>query len=1164
GACIGSRFQLRTIATISKKSLYQIATDLWPAIQAGLLLVVGDGHQIIQKAGLEIDWGQIPLEFDIEDQFLHDRVQQAAYELIDLGQRKKVHLKTGRLLLESATKDQIEGRVFTIVRQFNEGQELIDSTKEKIRLAELNLDAGKKAKQSTAYRAAAEYLRTGVDLLPKNSWSEHYQLTFELYKEHAECEYLIGNHSIAENRFDLIVENVISKHDQAEIYLLRMVLYFLQNRYTASLRIGLEALQLFGIELPEHPTKEYIQKELVQTRQQQGQIPFSDISRALPICKDKDQEYVIQLLSRMSPAAYLTNPELFSALLIRSTYIAFKHGVTKDSSHSFCGYAIILGGVLGDYSSAYECGKASFELNLKFQNFKFEGRTYMLFSAFINHWKMPFESNLQLHQKGYQTCLDAGDLRFVCYTILFSFWQKWSKSSQLSILKDEYQRHLLFLKKVNDQNTINQTEMFLGMIHSLQTDSVDEKSWNTKTFNEKQYLEKIKQDQYLYGINTYYILKLVMSYLWGDYDDALEYAQKAEETLKASVALLSLTDQCFFYFLTLAKLHENFSEEKQKESTEKRKKLVSQMEIWAENCPENFLHKLQLMQAKEFYLQGDFCESLNHYEKSIEQAKSQDFSRDIALASEECACFWLHQEKEKYARVNFVEAHYLYEQWGATKKAKQLEEKYPDFILLKKDQKNKSQLTISNSTYDGSPKSDYFDFRSVVKASQAISSQMVLSSLLKELMVIAVENAGAQKGLFLIKNNDSFIVKVQENVDHEEIKNGTITFPSSLVQYVFNTQKTLVLENASQDKLFLKDEYIQENSIKSLLCYPILHQGKVTGVLYLENNLLSGAFTPDQIEILDVLSSQAAISIENAQRYNTVEDKVTERTRELKSAQQRIIRLEKDATEVQMAGGFAHEIRNALGGAYSLAEIALYDDSEGTPPKSFCLQNSESLKELYLIIREIIPKEKLRDIAKIIGKINEREETLDEILRRIYDRTDRALGITNQIMEYSRIGKTEKGCDLISLQEVIQSVIDKELEEEFQRQNVNLILSLKPTHPIQGNLLHFHSIIKNLLFNARDAVLDMEDEQRRMIQVNLKETESEQILEVLDRGVGISKEGIDRVFEPFFSTKPETGTGLGLGMVFKFVSLYNGSIDVTSNPEGGETCFTVTLPIKSE
>ena len=1114
GACLGNTFELKTLALICGQSLPLLVRDLWPALNDELLVARGDAHKLLKVMDADNT-----AEFNEPIFFHHDRIQQAAYEVISEDERQAAHLNIGRLLFKNLSPEETEEVLFSIVGQFNDGLNLIDEEDEKTELATLNLRAAKKAKNATAYEPAISYLKCARYLLPSNHWRSQYSLSFELYKELAECEYLVGNLDIAESIFNEALSNASSKYDQGEIYILKMVLFFVLNKYSESITTGIKALRLFGIDLPEHPNDVGINVAVSAAKKAQGKQCFEDMVN-LPECTETDVDFVMKILSELGPPTYMSNPNLLVVAFSKMAEIAFTKGLTVDSSYGFAGYAIVLGGVLGEWQEAHDSGLASLAINERFNNSPLSGRIHMMFVAFTNHWLRPLDSNFPLIKKGFQECMKVGELRYACYMHLFSFWQRWSKTSDLQSLYDEYSTIFSFIDGVKDHNAAGQVEMFLGAIRNFQYRNNGEASLSYESFDEQSYLDGIEEDQYLYGINTYQLMKLVISFTYENYEDALRFSLASEETLAASIALYNLTEQCLYSFLTQTALYPNANKGQQIQFESKMKQQLRQMEIWAENCPENQLHKLLMMQAEMARIKDEMNESLSLYERAIRHADKYGFIKDKALANELNARFWLAHGMDRYAKVHMVEAHHLYNLWGAIAKVKQLEDNYPQLLSLVARELVEDSPSLSQQEVEASTRSEMLDVTSVMKASQAISESIVLTDLIKKLMAIVVENAGAQRGILVLEKENTLFIEAESNVDGQvettlntiplESDAGQAILPLSIVNYVIRMGEALVLDDACSDDRFSLSPYLLKNSSKSVLCNPIFYQGKMTGILYLENNLMTGAFTQDRRDLLELLTSQAAISLENARLYealiegrNTLEQRVKERTSQLELANEEL---------KSFSYSVSHDLR---------APLRRVDGF------------SEMLAESYADVLDEEGLDYIRRIRRVSGQMG---QLIDGMLMLS---TASNQELSHEVVDLTRLAR-----------EIIQDLRALELTR-------NVDVYIEDSLSAVGDSRLLRIVLDNLLNNAWKYTRN---------KTSVKIEFGSEIIDgfltffIRDNGAGFNMAHagkLFRVFQRLHGGREFEGSGIGLATVQKIIHRHDGRIWAEGEPGVGATFYFV-------
>ncbi|WP_437809330.1 ATP-binding protein [Sorangium sp. So ce1078] len=469
-----------------------------------------------------------------------------------------------------------------------------------------------------------------------------------------------------------------------------------------------------------------------------------------------------------------------------------------------------------------------------------------------------------------------------------------------------------------------------------------------------------------------------------------------------------------------------------------------------------------------------------------------------------------------------------------------------------------------------------FDVAAIIQAAQAVASENHLPKVIDRLLRISVANAGAQRAALLLCHGQKLLLDATIRIDPDVVEVAILRpaeecsdLPQTILNYVVRTKQVVVLGDAPSDACFGRDPAIARLKPRSVLCLPLLYRGTVTGVLHLEHATVPDVFHPTRVKVLEWLAAQAAIAVENARLLGALEaasaeirsanekleQAVIERTRELADAQARLIALEKEATEVQMAGGFAHEMRNILTGAKTfLAKIHGVDADR----RSLCAANNDMLQELYLLTRDHLPEGTRRDAATLFRRININEEVMHAALSDIGEVLDRALASTRVILKYARLGQERRGTRSVRVRQLVESIL-RESEGDFAQHGIAVEIRVDPEAVLDGDEIHFDSMVRNLLLNARDALCENSESGERRIGISLVENEQSSVLQIDDTGVGIPPDVRARMFEPFFSTKPETGTGLGLPIVRKLASLYGGTIQVDSEAGRG-TAFRIVLP----
>lgn len=1178
-ACLGNQFDLNTLSLIHEKEASETFHALLPAIQEGLILPTSD----LEAKSVELT--HYPLLI-LNYKFLHDRVQQAAYTLIEDSQKKAVHLRIGRQILANTPKEYRSERIFELVDHLNVGRSLILDEEEQMELAILNLEAARKAKEATAYVAAREYLTASMDGLTEDIWNADYDLAIALHKERAEVEYLNGNFEQSEEFINLTLKKTRSDLEKAEIYNLLLVQYALRGKNEEAVRAGKNAITLLGIDLPEDGLDAAIGAEFAEAKASQGNkevaVLIDEPEMTLP-----EKKVALKLFNNLLPSAYFINPALWTFSILKSVNLSLKYGHAPESSFSYANYGILLNAVFGDYKSAYEFGLMALKLTDKFGTLELKGKVSTVFANALSYWFQHLKESIPLNNEGYKAALNSGDLQYAGYILNYKAIYSFFQGKNIGPLLTELPSYLQFSLKTKNQmvtDTLNGLQLILRNLSKLTSETND---FSNEGITELEYVESCQEHQNFFTLCFYNIFKAQVFYCYGNLAEALKWVLSAEKQLSFITGIFPVTEYNFYASLIFAALYSQVSEDEKKEYWAKLESNQKQMKIWAENSPENFLHKYLLVAAEIARISGQESEAIDFYDRAISLAKKNEYIHHEALANELAANFWFSKDKPKYANIHLHEAYSGYKRWGATRKVEDLEEKYPylrDAVIASKTFKNSLNATIHTST--GSD-ARALDLATVMKASLAISSEIFLDKLLASLMKISIENAGAQSGFLILLSEGKLLISAQASVtgglpnksgrtptEDVIVQQSTPLeesqdLPVSVINYVERTRSDVVLSNAAAEGRFAADPYIVKQQLKSLLCTPIINQGKLIGILYLENNLTTGVFTPDRLEVLRLLSSQVAISLENALLYASVEQKVQERTQELnekngrleqtlvelKVTQAQLIQTEKMSSLGQMVAGVAHEINNPVSFIYGnltpaseyvkdlLNIIYLYQQHYPTPAPE--IQSEIDRVELEFLVEDL---EKLLDSMKVGAE-------------RIRD-------IVLSLRNFSRLDEAEmKPVNIHSGIDSTVMLLQPRLRKEGGKLGIDVIKEYVELPQITCYASQLNQVFMNILTNAIDALesvrTNSEDaEKKPTIAIRTEVIGRNAIVRIADNGPGMTPDVVHKIFDPFFTTKPVgSGTGLGLSISHSIVvKSHGGNLTCISAPfEGSE--FIIEIPL---
>ncbi|MBE9128249.1 MULTISPECIES: ATP-binding sensor histidine kinase [unclassified Coleofasciculus] len=875
-ACVGAYFDLTTISIVCEKSKEEIFPDLVMAIQYGLILPTSelDTQLLIQNY-----------------KFLHDRVQQAGYALIDEAQKIVVHLQIGRLLLQNTDPEALSEEIFEIVDHLNLGMgvgtgalPLHICQEERNEIAKLNLMAGKKAKAATAYVAAVDYLNTGLNLLNVDSWQSNYDLTLALHQEAAEAAYLNGDFPEMEQLAEEVLNRAKSVLDKVKVYDVKIQAAGAQSKIKEGIQISLIALTQLGISLPEDPSQWDVQRELEKTASLVAAQDIKDLIN-LPLMTESEKQAALLIFSSIVASTITASPALFILVICEQVNISIKYGNSCWAPFAYACYGLILCGVVQDIDSGYSFGRLSLKLVelLDIKNIKC--KTLQVFGAFIIHWKEHFKETLPILIDGYQSGIEMGDFEYAGYCAFFNNFHSYFIGNELTELEQKISTYRKAISQLRRERPFNWLSIFLQAVRNLLGQEENPSLLRGDACNEELAFPLALEKNDRTELHYLYLNKIILSYLFGDYRQAAQNAVLAEQYLDNVTAMMVVSLFHFYDSLAHLSVFTNASTSEQEAWLDRINSNQAKMQNWANHAPMNFLHKYHLVEAEKARFLGQFWEAQEFYEKAISGARKNGFIQEEALAYELAAKFYLERGREKFAQTYMKEAHYSYRRWGAKAKVEDLEAKYPQ--LLPKSSSTKSITSTSTTTIkstSGSQSVSVLDFATVMKASQAISGEIRLDKLLTKLITIILENTGTQSGFLLLETNGELFIEAeaQANGQVTVLQSMPIEFvkpdgempllSSAIINYVVRTGENLVLDDAMHKGNFTNERYIKKYGVKSVLCVPLLNQGQLNGIVYLENNLTTGAFTSDRLEVLQLLSGQAAIAITNAKLYAEVKE----------------------------------------------------------------------------------------------------------------------------------------------------------------------------------------------------------------------------------------------------------------------------------------------------
>ncbi|MBW4433057.1 MAG: AAA family ATPase [Pelatocladus maniniholoensis HA4357-MV3] len=1149
--------------------------------------------------------------------FVHDRVQQAAYSLIPEDQKKSIHLKIGKLLFKKIPTQHREENIFTLVNQFNIGLDLIANQIESDELAAMNLIAGRRALASTAYVTAIKYLITGIKLLKDDVWKRKYELILSLYETAAEAAYLAGDFEQMEKFVQIVLAQAKTLLEKVKVYEVKIKAYGAQNQALEAVNTALYVLKLLGMEFPENPTQSDVQLAIAEISSNLASRHIEDLIN-LPQMTQAQSLAIVRILSSAIPVAYQVVPNLFPLILVKQINLSLQHGNAPLSAYAYVTYGLMLCGVVEDIESGYQFGKLALSLVSKSNAKEVKAKIFGTFYGTISHWQEHAKEILKPLLETYPVGLETGDLEFAAYCLKFHCSYSYFIGRELTELEREMVIYSNTISQIKQETVFNWNAIYRQSVLNLLGYVKNPCRLIGEAYDEEKMLPLHLEVKDGVGLLYLYFSSLHLCYLFQEFWQAVENANLAEKYLEGGTGQLVVPLFYFYDSLARVAIYPNEIGYEQKLILKRIQANQEKIQHWANHAPMNYLHKFYLVEAEQHRVLGEYLEAIDCYDRAIALAKEHEYINEEALANELAAKFYLEWGKQKIAQTYLTDAYYCYMRWGAKAKVDDLIKRYPQLLapILQQDKlspyiSEKStfshQTTLSTQSShqtlisSGSSVSDSLDLTSVIKASQALSGEIELEQLLTTLMKVVMENAGASKCALMLNPGDDLDLTVTAMSSNSSLASTYTEFPAislscsydlpvNLINYVKRTKERFVVDDANFEDFLANDRYILRERPKSLLCIPIINQGKFIGILYLENNLTTAAFTRDRLELLQVITTQAAISLENAILYkglaqakkdleehnHTLEKKVERRTQELnennhrlkqaivdlKNAQTQLIQNEKMSSLGQMVAGIAHEINNPINFIHGnithaqeyvqdLLELITIYQQEYRNPSAQVADKSEEIDLDFLV----------QDLPKVLDSMKVGTSRIRNIV----------LGLRN----FSHLDEADmKPVDIHEGIDNTLMILQHKLKANNDCPDIQVIKEYGELPEVACYAGQLNQVFMNILSNAIDVLNEgnrlwtigngEKDSRLPTIIISTELAEKNMFrIRIADNGNGMNAEVQQKIFDPFFTTKPVgSGTGLGLSISYQIVvDKHKGKL-ICNSTLGKGTEFVIEIPMQ--
>jgi len=1087
-ACIGAEFDLQTLAFVCERSPQELFAELENAVNSDLIIPLSNSNY----------------------RFCHDRIQEAAYTLVAAEQRQILHWSIGQLLLEGLDADAPPERAVAAVDRLNLGRALAKTRQDRDNLVRLNVLAGRRAIAAAAYQAATMYLATALEMLPPDCWETDSELTRDIYIHTIEAEYLDSKYSSALTKAAFLLQQARSLLDELRVYELLVQLYTAQNQPLQALEKGLEALTRADIDVTIATEAEI-------------ELPAAIDSNRVEMT-DPLELAAMRILMAICPAAYFAKPAVLQNIILTMVHLTLSRGYSSLAAYAYVWYAA-LSSAGGEIDRGYHAGKLALSVLELYGARELRAKTNNLHSVLVRHWKEPARNNIAPLIAGIESGLETGDNEYTSYCIKDYCVHLFLTGYPLGEVEAKMAQFEDLLLKLDREYSIVQTNIWRQVGLNFMGRSPEPAVLEGSVFDAAAVMPHLRKTNNQTLIFIVDLARLMLAYSFGNYRAARDYAIAALDCRAAVMGFLYGPLHNFYYSLTLLALAEESGELKEEELAIIAESQM-QLQHWASHCPENFQHKYDLVAAELAKVRGDgdLWATAGLYERAIAGAKEQKYLQEEALAWELAANFYRRHDRGTIAETYLRNADYCYSCWQAEAK------------VLSRDRRLVTTTTRANfdMTSSSTTKGESLDLTSILRASQAIATEIKLDRLLSLLMATVIQNAGAELGYLLLETDDKWYVEASgrlekivtrqcQPIDSQE-DNQIPLLSTAIVNYVARTLESVILADAASEGEYTNDTYIVLTKPKSILCMPLIDRGKLSGILYLENNLASGAFSAKQTQILQVLSSQAAIAIDNARLYNQLEEKVELRTAQLAKATREAEAANK-AKSVFVAN-MSHELRTPLNAILGFSQLLARSQTLGSEDRENLSIIARSGEHLLALINQVL------DLSKI---------------------------------EAGRIELDPQNFDLYRLLDDIEDLLGLKASEK----KLQLICDRDPDIPryINTDEMKLRQVLINLINNA----IKFTEEGGVTVRVrqtgvadNSRDVKLE--FEISDTGAGIAPEELDSLFEAFVQTatgkQAQEGTGLGLPISRKFVELMGGDI-VVSSEVGCGTTFKFNLKATS-
>jgi PAS domain S-box-containing protein len=1191
-ACIGNNAEVAMLEQALGVTKADIDESLRVAVESGI---------IVSRSG--------------QYRFLHDRVQEAAYALIPHGSRPALHLRVGRGLLAGLRDEDLAEKIFDIVNQLNLGVPAASDVDEKVRIARLNLQAGLRAKASTAYASACSFFAIGLATLGDRGWEQAHEPALKLLLERAECELLRANLAESAALIDLLLSKARSKTDRTEGYRLRVTLQLLHGDMALAVRTAIECLKMFDMTFPEHPTAEDVREEFDDLLRRMGSRSIESLL-GLPLMEDPEIRALSAILLILGQSSYFVDEHLYGMLAFRMVKLSIAFGHSSSCTVGYGGVGIILGPKFDRFDDGERFARIAVAVTER-HGFLAHRPGACVLLQMASLWTGTIDEALACLDSADKSALETGEVVFACISAEHRVTNLLARGETLDSIWPESGNALTFVQNKGYAHIIDIVLAIRHFIATLRGDTSDGGLVGDEATLRRTGLPVVQC--------FYWILQLQLRYIMGDAAGAIEAAERARPFLWSARCHVQAGTFCYYHALALLSVMRSARTIVSEALQGDLKDSLDALRTLAENAPHTYAHKHALAAAELAGAEGRDLDAMRLYDQAVRAALEKGFIQDSAVGAELAADFFALRGLEKVAHGYRREARELYHRWGASAKVAQLDLRHPDIAPH-------PPLPAAEALLE------HLDLATVIKVSQAVSGEIVLGDLIDTLMRTAMAHAGAERALLILLHGPEPRIEAEATISDDavavHVRDEPVAehlLPVSLLQYVLRSRESVILYDAAAQSPFGEDSYIRQHRVRSVLCMPLLNRANLIGVLYLENNLTPRVFAPARFAVLKVIAAQAAVSLENTRLYRDLAEREAKIRRLVDSNIIGIVTWDVEGRIIEANSAFLYTV------GYGHEDVASgrMRWTDLTPPewldrhRRLWLQQLRTTGSLQPFEKELFRKDGGR-VPVLIGVATFQEggsqgvafvldltdrKRAEEALRRLesdfahmnrvsmmgelaaslsheitqpiasarnnacaglnfLDRgppdlaevrealgcvvsdVDRAGDIVDRIRDHIKKAPPRK--TRFALNEAINEVLvlaQSAIAENGVLVQVRLADDL---FAVQGDRIQLQQVVLNLILNAVEAMGSVEAGARGLA-ISTEQTRSGgALVAVRDSGPGIDPEHLECVFEAFYTTK-SSGTGMGLSICRSIIDAHGGRLWAAANEPRGAV-FQFTLP----